>query len=510
MNPEKTHIILGPPGTGKTTKLLQIVDGIITSGVDTSRICLITFTRRAANEAITRAVAKFNKPAHFFPLFRTLHSLAFRQLGIQRSQVMRFNDYVTIGESLGLCLSPGIVQNEDGVMAGMTKGDRLVFYDNLARTMRLTHDELWVKLNEDDLNLAELLQVHETILNYKIMHEKIDFTDMVLKFIEKRPLPVMDFLLVDEAQDLSRSQWDMIDVLSQAGCPVYLAGDDDQAIFRWAGADIDMWINLQGSVEVLDQSYRVPGKICDLANQIVSGIEVRRPKRWNPRKEAEGEIIYVAGLELIDMDRGTWLLLARNSHYLKRYVEWCILQGFIFEYNGTTPFNGEGWDAVRYWERLRAGKSISIEDAVKVYDFMEVRVHYLWGFKKKIVNFAKDNPGREINIHELKDKFGLVTEKIWHEALTGLTEQDRIYFLTALRRGEKVTQEPRIRINTIHGAKGAEADNVVLFSDMVYRTYLEYQRNEDDERRVWYVGVTRARNRLYVIRPETLRHFDLT
>jgi DNA helicase II / ATP-dependent DNA helicase PcrA len=77
--------------------------------------------------------------------------------------------------------------------------------------------------------------------------------------------------------------------------------------------------------------------------------------------------------------------------------------------------------------------------------------------------------------------------------------------LAATRQGESLTGDARIRISTIHGAKGAEADNVMLLTDISPRT----QEESDDEARVFYVGLTRAKQNLHIITPRTSRYFDL-
>jgi ATP-dependent exoDNAse (exonuclease V) beta subunit len=70
-----------------------------------------------------------------------------------------------------------------------------------------------------------------------------------------------------------------------------------------------------------------------------------------------------------------------------------------------------------------------------------------------------------------------------------------------------MSQAPRIRLQTIHGSKGGEADEVVLLTDMAPRTHREAQTAPDDEARVWYVAATRARQTLTVVPPRTERHF---
>jgi len=61
---------------------------------------------------------------------------------------------------------------------------------------------------------------------------------------------------------------------------MYCAGDDDQAIYRWAGADVDHFINLPGGSEVLSQSYRIPRSVHRIAEGIAKRIHRRFPKQY--------------------------------------------------------------------------------------------------------------------------------------------------------------------------------------------------------------------------------------
>ena len=86
-------VVLGPPGTGKTTRLINLVEQYLTSGVPPDRIGYFAFTRRAAEEAIDRACTQFNLSKKELPYFRTLHSLAFLRAGLTHSQVMTPEKY---------------------------------------------------------------------------------------------------------------------------------------------------------------------------------------------------------------------------------------------------------------------------------------------------------------------------------------------------------------------------------------------------------------------------------
>jgi DNA helicase-2/ATP-dependent DNA helicase PcrA len=331
---------------------------------------------------------------------------------------------------------------------------------------------------------------------------------MIIKFTEMNNPPRIRKLIVDEAQDMSACQWKMVDMLSNHAERTYIAGDDDQAIFRWAGADVDALINLSGHVDVLGQSYRVPKTVAKLAGEVVGRIGNRRPKEWKPR-DVPGEIHHVHGIDQIDMGTGTWLLLARNGHLLKRYESYCTMQGYLFNSPNVALLRGPAWECVRMWERLRAGKAVLVTEAVAIYEFMNVRERVTFGYKGRLVKLAKASPQASITMAELQADYGLITTAIWHEALDRLPTDDKEYFLAALRRGEKMNQEPRIKISTIHGAKGGEAENVVLILEMATKTFAEYQENPEDEARVWYVAITRASQNLYIVQPTNNRAYDL-
>ena len=73
-------------------------------------------------------------------------------------------------------------------------------------------------------------------------------------------------------------QWKVIDRLSEKCKIRYIAGDDDQAIYRWAGADVRKFLSIKGNVKVLPTSYRLPRKVHALANQISNRISLRQIK----------------------------------------------------------------------------------------------------------------------------------------------------------------------------------------------------------------------------------------
>ena len=88
-----THIIFGPPGTGKTTKLIEKVESYLQKGVDSDKIGYFTFSKNATEESHNRMFKNFGLTFQDLPYFRTLHSLGFKQLEYNKESVMKSEHY---------------------------------------------------------------------------------------------------------------------------------------------------------------------------------------------------------------------------------------------------------------------------------------------------------------------------------------------------------------------------------------------------------------------------------
>ena len=96
----------------------------------------------------------------------------------------------------------------------------------------------------------------------------------------------------------------------------------------------------------------------------------------------------------------------------------------------------------------------------------------------------------------------------WYQAFTNVAANKIDYLRMMLSNGEKIGEEPRITISTIHSAKGGEADNVVLFLNQTTNTMKSAKKSiykQDEEYRVWYVGVTRTIQNLYLVKCKNKR-----
>lgn len=490
---DEQTLVLGPPGTGKTTDLLNKMEQEMANGVAPNRIAFMSFTRKAADEARDRAMVKFNFKKGDLPHFGTIHSRAFAQQGLSRDDVMGFGHYKELVRIMSLNFNPG-KSMEDGIPDERARGDRYVYLDSYARARCISPEDAWHQLtvDDDEFDWFEFRQFQKTLAIYKKDKGVVDFTDMLEHMAVACSDPGVDVTILDEAQDLSTLQWRAARGYLNYAKRTYIGGDDDQAIFTWSGADVNAFLSLPGRRQVLTQSHRLPISVHRLADTVAHQISRRFAKVWRPRPD-QGDVQWHNGLESVDLSSGSWLLLARNTHLLAPLVALVREQGYAYTYRGQSVVKKAHLEAIQGWEAMRKGKAIPKKIAVTVSSFMPK---------------CKVDPGKMGNREFTMADFQIERPRIWHETLTGITEGEREYYVALLRSGESISKEPRIHINNIHGVKGGEADNVLLVPDMAQKTFSGYQRDADDEHRVMYVGVTRCRQELHMLAPATSKFYS--
>jgi superfamily I DNA/RNA helicase len=480
--------------------MVSEVEKELARGTPPDRIGYVSFTRRAAQEAIDRACARFKLQKTDFPYFSTVHSLCFRQLGLKRGDVLEGVKMKDFARFAGVRISGRL--SEDGTWAGYDDGDRILFMENLARIRGVPLRDAYDRFGDDDLPWAKVQVVTAALREFKRARGLMDFTDMLLEFVRSGIQVKLDFLGVDEAQDLSWAQWRVVDSVAQHSRRQVVAGDDDQAIYRWAGADADHLILMAGDVEVLGQSWRVPRSVQRVALGIVPHIGRRRDKPWVARAGGDGAVEQTPHVQNVDFGTGNVLVLTRNVYILTEQIEpWLRQQGIVYERNGRSSIPAGLLDVIQDWEALRGGAGRTASAVRRVFESMTAGRGYRRGFGRL--------PGREddeiVSKDELLREGTLLTGQPWFDALDKLPKQDTEYVRAARARGEKITAKPRVTISTIHGSKGGEADHVVLLTEMAARTYREMRSAPQDEARVWYVGATRAREKLTIVRSSTER-----
>jgi DNA helicase-2/ATP-dependent DNA helicase PcrA len=469
MKNSKIKIIAGPPGTGKTTYLLGVLEKEL-KNYSPDKIAFVSFTRVGAYEGRDRAIEKFNYTEDDLPYFRTLHSLAFSSMGAKTGDMIDHKDKVKLGKLLGYNFKYGFT-------ADLNASDSIyLFYIDAYRN----NPRLGKQIIENNyLNVNTLTFIERNYREYKEVFNKLDYTDLIEKFIkEGKSIPVK-VAIIDEAQDLTSLQWDMIEVAFKDCERIYIAGDDDQAIYEWSGADVQRFINLKGELEVLHHSYRLPSNILNFAKSITNNIGDRIQKDFEPANDGgfinkiDSDLPYEFRYSVRINNKDSYLLLARNRYYLGYYKEAMIKCGIPFKLEGKIFHETRHIEAINLYTRVKKGIKLTSAESHNLERFIKPGYHDTW---YDGLNIPKDK----------KD-----------------------YYRALIQNKTILGQEPKVDIRTIHSVKGAETDHIFIHLNITSAVKQNLIFNPDSEHRVFYVAVTRAKKSVTIVLPDQRNYYDI-
>lgn len=283
---EGEHLVLAPPGTGKTEILVRRLTYALRNGVDSSKMLCLTFTNRAARNMIDRVRAELGEHDIFIG---NLHSFCHHFLKKERlisadSSLLDEEDMSQlISESANLHLS-GSEFSFDNYELGQYIGYRRKMEYRLPRRLIETPP---LRGREETKILEAIYREYERI---KRESNYIDFDDLLVlshyhlqKMAKAGKISQYEWLQIDEVQDLNPLQWAIVDLLAPRERTHRLFfGDYEQAIFSFMGAKVEQLHEIEkfATVHHLHENYRSPGYLLDLYN--------RYAKKWlYPRWKSE-------------------------------------------------------------------------------------------------------------------------------------------------------------------------------------------------------------------------------
>ncbi len=528
--------IIGPPGTGKTTRVAKMVGEIYQEkgGMGTPSI-VVSLTKAAAAEAAGRDLPVARNAVG------TLHSFAYRSLGCPTIAESKAKDF---GEDFPDFAFEGTESDLDEPTwerGKTTKTDGELAYQEVselrARQIPRAHP-LWAGVRDFD----------RTWEDWKAEHGYLDFTDLIETAREEVPVCPLEpsVIMADEAQDLSSLELSLLRSWTVNGAEgLVLVGDPLQSLYAWRGAHPELFNDerVKGSRRtVLHQSYRVPRAVhraaCVWAADLLSRFDVR----YDPR-DAEGETGFVDASwqsppAVVDwaIDRRargeSVMLQASCSYMLTPLVKELRSRAVPFS-NPWRRKRGD-WNPLARGTRLRslleAPKQSRMWTAKELASWIEPfqsSKGLLRGAKKTIKALGKISdeeltfdPFLEwFDAETLSDLFARLEDPAelaswWYERLSDAGKKVARYGVEIIReRGvEAFWEEPQIFVGTIHSFKGAEADTVLCFPDLSPLGWRELQgggEGEDAVVRLGYVGITRARERYFVARSVSEMRMDL-
>ena len=555
-------LIVAGAGTGKTKTLTSRIVHLIESGTPPERICAITFTNKAAKEMAKRVNREGPFLGTFHSLGAKILRKECRLAGRDPNFAIfdDHDSFDLVKKAVKAVLPPKKDDEDDGILAKKNKKDTPVYFakkiselKNLGRLLPEARPSV-----DKEAQVRHVFEKYEAALE---RNNAFDFDDLIEKTVMmlkthpevlKKYQRMYDAILVDEYQDINPKQYELVSLLAGEHRNLSVVGDDEQTIYSWRYADIKTFLNFDkewkgASVHFLEENYRSTGTIIRAAAAVAKNNRFRTPKNlwtknpdgdpiilfeaWGENEEAEWIAQKIYSLRARDKNADIGILYRTNAQ--SRAIEQALIRNNIpYRIFGGLKFYErreikDAVSALRYIsnakdeparERLeknltkrkftefrnrvqamqlaaeditaRAGTRPAIAPLAALKLFLET-----FGYFEYLESNFVNSDEREENIAELitfATDFASLDELL--ERLSLLQAADEI--------GNKPVDGREVNLMTIHLAKGLEFDSVFIAG--VAEGLLPHGRSLDDEnsveeeRRLMYVAMTRARKNLYL------------
>ncbi len=540
MADKHSHKFYGPPGTGKTTLLMQLVEEELQKGTQPGEITYCSFTRAASHHARDLAMRRFPEfSREDFDSFATIHSICYKLLGLEPANV--FNDRVL--QKFAKIFKYHLSDYEDDPLSqAFTEVKVSTTEDYYERFIGWQKNMMIWDFNEAYTRFIQL-QPHapsdfephglklymERRQKWQQENKLWDFCDMCIDVLRQELVPSFGSgaFFLDEAQDNSPLLFAVARMWAGNVDRTYIAGDPYQCLYEFSGADPSLMIDMPVDETVtLKQGHRCPRVVHDLARQIAQRFKARyQDDDFFPTGE-EGQLKYVfqdtiqfGEADIFSPDYPSTFILFRTNFLLDKFIEALTLRGIPFgARRRKSLLDKKIARVVRAIYSLANMDPVPLLDMAAVIDEVPSKPYMKRGTKKRIRELGAREGERCISWSDLP---GLGFTPDFGEAVLGSTDplsciqmapEEKRYFHMVIKQygyshlGER---RPRLQLGTVHSVKGLEADRVFLSLEMTSLPFENLKINPDAENRIFYVGVTRAKKELGIIKPQRSMAYPL-
>ncbi|HDH45001.1 MAG TPA: ATP-dependent helicase [Thermococcus sp.] len=519
-------VVKGIPGSGKTTFCLNLV-----VERDPRRTIYISYSRKAIHEARKRAMEKYGLESSEIKWFRTIHSLCYRALGYSREDILTEDKIKEFFDKWGL---PYAISGrwervlEEGYFSKVQQVEEIPDGNKiLALRSYLIHKEkkrisdirnLEAKVSDfiskfgnfDDERL-DIPTVVEILKDYeRFKGDKIDYEDVLLEFLERGSIEDVDVLIVDEFQDLTPLMYEIVKKLERVTKEQFYVGDEAQSIYEYLSASPEFLIREFENADkkvILGKSYRLPDNILKYAMDFL-----RRNCKKIISSEFEGsgrngriERVFYLDVKLLKrLESIDTHILFRTNRQKREFKKFLIENGIFFREMGMGKriWTPTAIKIYKFLIKLKKREKIPRE-FLSVLELVPYEPFLHRGIKAKIkkgkIFMLKD----EITLEDLKRLFRkpevLEDPQRLLDALMIEVELKDVIRRKFVLNPTEIDEKNCIWVGTIHSDKGGEARVVIVHLELPKIIKRRLIENMENEARVFYVALTRAKEWLILV-----------
>lgn len=522
-------------GSGKTRTLTQRVIHLIKEGTPPERILAITFTNKAADEIKKRIHAELPKDkTERLPFLGTFHSFGAKILREESRLLGRTINFTIFddGDSQRVVKKVLAALNLNAIKHTVSKTERKI---SKIKSELASLDDL----NQED---EEIFLAYEKELKENNAFDFDDLIEKPVRLFQAHPEVLekhrerYSYILVDEFQDVNRTEYALVKLLAAKHRNLNVVGDDQQSIYKFRGADFKNFLDFEKDwpetkIVNLGENYRSSGSIVQAAYGVIKHNKAQRHKELFTSNEAgtpikiiatdnaEDEAEKVVSEILSSNPRTSEIAILYRTNAQSRAIEGALsLAGIPYDIFGGLKFydRKEVKDivaAVRY--AMNPKDSMSLERLQKTFrkavakkletelpklgeqlDLLE-----LIGFFMKATDYPTYLSEKFDNA---EDKLENVKELLNFAGTFSSTSEflERVTLLQDADRPAKNITGVGVKLMTIHMAKGLEFDKVFIIGAtegiLPHQRSLYSEDEIEEERRLMYVAMTRARKELFI------------
>ena len=576
---EGAFLVIAGAGSGKTRTITYRIANMLDKGIPQSAILALTFTNKAAREMADRVKELVGRKLPMLTV-STFHAFGVRVLRESISHLGYKENFSIYDQADKMALIKETARSLKIDPADLNLYDLANLFSDI-KTGRARWDA-------DSSQYSPIYDEYNELLK---LYNAVDFDDLIvlpIKLFKEKP-DVLEkyrkryrYIMVDEFQDTSKIQYDLVYLLAQKSKNICVVGDDDQSIYSWRGANYENIVQFEKDFpEVkeikLEQNYRSTGTILDAANSIISHNTKRKKKNlWsksgegnpielsypdNEIKEAQfiAETITLLRMK-DDLSYGDFGILVRTNSLTTAIEDALLMNGIPYAVSGgqsffqrkeikdiiaylrvitnpdddisllriiNTPRRGIGKKALEQITELGKKEKCSVFAAMQKLDKYEDFVNMITAYKGKFLSGKNLAATLNALVDEIHYWDHLITEYQKNEKEAKWKYKNILTFISLLDRWEQENEEEesifsylnkitlitrdddqdteggKVGLMTIHAAKGLEFKVVFLAGceDAIIphaRALEEDPSNIEEERRLFYVAVTRAMDKLYI------------